>query len=897
MKRTEAIAKLLQVFTREDLASMYHAGMECQVNVQRGNGERIEKDFKGMTWQGWTDGIQEWKSFRIPYNAMSKPEYTDSDMQFDLAQHAAGIGMTGWNWVELKSYWVAYDFDAIIGHSEKHTKKLSSEELDRIRELVSDIPWVTVRYSTSGSGLHLYVLLDGVPTANHNEHAALARAILAKLSALVGYDFSKRVDVCGGNMWVWHRKMSKAPDIALKLIKPGVVLTDIPVNWTDHIGVTSGRAKRAVPKFVIDTGTEDEFEELTAGRARTVLDDKHRKLLNWLEDKDCLWSWNQDSGMLITHTCDLLDAHTSLSLRGLFKTSSPGSNRENEWNCYALPLLDGAWVVRRFTKGADEHPIWEEDQNGWTRAFYNVLPSLEMVARYFEGVEDENGGYVFSNRTEAIDVCKQLGVALDVPAELEHREFCIIEHKDSSKIKVEFKYQDTDRPMKGWLKKRSKWVRILTVNEPSNVESELINYDDVIRHLVTENGLDYITGWGLLSDGSWRLKKRADIDMYLRGYDSRKQLEVQKVLGSCIRGPWTIVCKPFQPEFLGDRNWNRRAAQLAYEPSSNHNQLNYPTWLKMLQHVGSNLDHAVAANSWCRDNNIMNGADYLKCWIASLFQEPDQPLPYLFLYSYTQGTGKSVFHESINLLLSRGCCRAESALISKQHFNGEMEGAVLCVIEETDLRSNRSAAERIKDWVTSPTIQIHHKGMTPYTMQNTWHFIQCSNDLGFCPIFETDTRITAIEVKPLESPIPKRALFEQLRAEAQDFLGEVVNLELPKPLDRLNIPTLDTEIKRDAIESSQSSLQAFIDQSLHIRPGHVLLFSTFYDEFMQFLPKAERPKWSKIRVGKTLPPNTPRGRLPNGKHYVGNITMVKDAEDLEEYFRVDDTLKRKSEMK
>ena len=188
-KKTEAIASFLNHMTQPDLASLYHLGMECQVNVAQDGGERIEGDFKGKKWHAWTDGLSTWKPFRIPFKANTNPEYTDSPLKFDLVQHAEAIGMTGWNWQKRVSQWVAFDFDAIVGHSENHTAKLTDEQMTAVIEAAQSIPWVTVRKSTSGSGIHLYVFIDDVPTNNHNEHAALGRAILAQMAALTGFDF------------------------------------------------------------------------------------------------------------------------------------------------------------------------------------------------------------------------------------------------------------------------------------------------------------------------------------------------------------------------------------------------------------------------------------------------------------------------------------------------------------------------------------------------------------------------------------------------------------------------------------------------------------------------------------------------------------------------------------
>ena len=196
--KTKAIELFLKAKTHADLASLYHSGMEAQVNVAQDGGSRVEGDFQGRRWLGWTDGLTTWKSLRIPRNAATTPEYQDSEMSFNLEEHVEAIGMTGWCWTERCSKWVAFDFDAILGHSEKSSKKLTETEMLAVQEAACRIPWVSVRRSTGGRGLHLYVFLDSVPTANHNEHAALGRAVLGVMSALAGYDFENQVDVCGG---------------------------------------------------------------------------------------------------------------------------------------------------------------------------------------------------------------------------------------------------------------------------------------------------------------------------------------------------------------------------------------------------------------------------------------------------------------------------------------------------------------------------------------------------------------------------------------------------------------------------------------------------------------------------------------------------------------------------
>jgi len=867
--KSEAVARFLQSKTHADLANLYNLSMECQVNVAQDGGDRVEDSFKGRTWHGWSDGLTTWKSFRIPYKASTDPEYNDTEIKFDLASHAEAIGMTGWDWKNRVSKWVAFDFDAIVGHSDKHSTKLTNQELDAVREAACGIDWVTVRKSTSGSGLHLYVFLDDVPTANHNEHAALARAILGMMSAITGFDFASMVDICGGNMWVWHRKMTGTD--GLRLIKKGDKLYDIPTNWRDHVKVITGKRRKNLPQDIVEgTSDEDLFEELTGQRPKVPLDDEHKRLIEWLRENNALWWWDQDHHMLVTHTHYLTQAHKDLGLKGFFESNTDASNL-NEQNCFLFPLRKGAWTVRRYSVGVQEHESWSQDGAGWTRCFFNREPDLHTAARAFGGLEDPKGGFILREAEIAEKVAQLLGVHLKVGTPLRGRETHLKEHKDGRLlVEVERKEQDRADEMVGWLPKKDKWIKMFNAQIASPTEPDVGNYDDLVRHLVTETSEDY--GWMIKSDGSWRSEPLTHIRVALQSLNMNNK-DVTAILGSSIFKCWKVVNKPFQPEYPGDREWNRNAAQLKYLPSKDKDNLNYPTWQRLLDHCGSGLNESVKTNAWCKANGIVKGGDYLKCWVASLFQEPLEPLPYLFLYG-PQNSGKSILHEALSLLLTKGYKRADAALISQAGFNGELEGAIICVVEETDLRKNQIAYNRIKDWVTSRELNIHCKGKTPYHIPNATHWIQCANDHQACPIFTGDTRITMCYVEPLNpiDLIPKRDLIVLLEKEAPDFMASVMDLELPASTDRLNVPVLSTEDKTIVQQLNQSDLERFISEKCSYVTGVQIKFSEFFDQFQEWIDPNEIHRWSKIRVGRELPPQFPKGRSrKTGQFYIGNM--------------------------
>jgi hypothetical protein len=270
-----------------------------------------------------------------------------------------------------------------------------------------------------------------------------------------------------------------------------------------------------------------------------------------------------------------------------------------------------------------------------------------------------------------------------------------------------------------------------------------------------------------------------------------KKPDIEMIIGNSVMKPWVLVTRPFESEYPGDRVWNRNAPQFRYVPTVG-DVLNYPTYWSILRHIGKALDDTISQDSWCRKNGVKSGADYLKIWIASMIQYPTEPLPYLFIYGEKQETGKSTLHESLELLFSPGYKRIDQALQNPSGFNGELEGTILGVIEETDLNKNRTAHNRMKDWVTARKISLRALYRNPVMITNMMHFIQTGNYRTEVPPFdEADTRITMLHVQERpENQVPKRILIKQLEKEAADFLGALIVLEIPESESRLRVPRI-----------------------------------------------------------------------------------------------------------
>jgi len=885
--QTEAIKKFLEANTHKDLADLYTEDMEVQVLAAQDNGTRVAGEYLGRAWNGWADPQDPsliWKSFRIPYKAKTVPEYNPREQKWPLGLHAEGIGMTGWNWVQRKSLWVAYDFDSIANH----TQGLTADELEQVKVAAVSIPWVTVRKSTSGKGYHIYVFLEGVRTENHTEHAAIGRAILGMLSAKTGFDFKSKVDCCGGNMWVWARKM-KGTD-GLTLVKKGVPLKEIPPNWRDHVEVVKGSRRKNLPRYVENTDI-NEFEELCGTRPRIKLDEVHLKLHTYLDEMGAQWWWDADHWMMVCHTADLKRCHTDLNLRGIFETIATGKEAPDH-NAFCFPMKKGGWSVRRYSEGVQEHASWEQDSQGYTKCFFNHEPDLKTAARSNDGIETEKGGFEFTEAEVALKTALSLGANVTLPPWAMNRTTILKHHKVDGRLIMEVKREPSDNggEMRGWREDKGWWKRIFNTRVTPVTEPETGNNDDLVRHLITDSGDDY--GWVVNTGDNWNTEPLAHVKLSLKSL-SYVDREINAILGQCVLRGWTLVNIPFDDEFPGDRRWNRGAAQLKYKPKLEE-PFHHPTWSRVLNHTGAGLDDAVKDNAWCQVNGIMTGEEYLKLWIASMFQQPAEQLPYLFFFSEKEGTGKSIFHEALNLLMTKGCMEANDALMSSGNFNGELQNAVLCYVEEVDLTKHKEARAKIKNWVTAKQLTIHPKNQTPYSITNTTHWVQCANSQTHCPVFTGDTRITMCHVSLLKEIIPKGQLLQLLEKEASDFLGAVMSIELPQPEDRLSIPIIETEEKKTTARNNMSPLEMFIDECCHPIEGALVPYGDFYTKFVSWLDAEDVGNWSKIRVGREIPRTFPKGRNTSegGKFFVSNLSFDSETKPSNPWRLVGDKLVR-----
>jgi len=850
--------------------------LETQVNAAADGGDPVE----GRR-NTWTDGTCNWFHIRVPKNSMTVPEWNDYELRWAPEEHAEAIGSTGWDWIALRSRWVGFDFDEITSHAKG--VGVNDEELEQVKEAAEALDYVEARLSTGGGGIHLYVLFDeeGIPTANHTEHAALARCILGMMSAEVGFDFASAIDCCGGNMWLWHRKITDDNQGLLLLKSPTKVIgvKNLPTNWRDHIAVVTRRANKIRLQGVTDEN-RDPFDELASARRIIPLDETHKATIDALMETGCSTIWVSDHHLLQTHTKALAtlmdDAQTraKLNLIGHFQTNSPGKDPGTP-NCFLFPLSKGGWRVYRFSPGITEADTWVQDGAGWTTCYFNRLPNVETACRAYGGQRVEGKPqYAFPDGESAIKAAEALGQKLDIAPALRNRPIELKVNKGYLTVYLQKDKEDEPAKMRGWIDKRGHWIKDLDKRLEPDDTSDLgeIDYDSFLRCMRSPSG--EVAVWMYLTrQGNWSSTSGGHIKYTLQSKGQTKA-DAEVIMGKCVVNPWQIICQPFQDEYPGGRCWNQGAPQLKYVPAQlqDDEEPHHPHWDMILKHVGTELTPVLKEHGWARQYGITTGAHYLLLWIACLFREPFSRSPYIFLHG-NENCGKSIFYESIQLLMTRGVINASKAVSTPSDFNGELAGAVLCYIEEIDLSHHKVALPRIKDWTMAEYMLIRQMRKDAYHLPNTTHWVQVANHREYCPIFGGDTRITAIQVPDLmpKQEIPKDVLKKHLQEEAPHFLYTLLNITIPPAIGRLCIPVIETYSKRDAIELSRTSLEEFVATHCKREEEQQVNFAVFYDAFIKWLPTEERTSWSIARVSKFLKWER---TLDKGSRYLNNMILL-----------------------
>jgi hypothetical protein len=781
---TESLSLFLNrkamIFNR-DLIGRYGPSMEGQLLVKQGEGEPV-----GGSGALYTDGVRCWWSVHIPKDSDTEPWFDDYALTYPLDDYASDFGMSGWDWEHLVSLWVGFDLDDLT-----HACGLTPEQLEEVRAALEALPYVELRRSTQGKGIHVYVHVDHIPCVNHVVHAILAKAILAKISADTGRDFSADVDAFGAILFCWSTRASEAKR-SYELLKASTqVLTeaDLP-GW--RATVLPPRIRTASVSG--DEESSDEFDELCSAFPAVTKDAEHTRILEEYVSRGWPLAWVADKRCYRVHTAGLAEVHDALELKGIFKTVSLGNDKTRP-NAYAFLRPNGAFFVMRFQTPTEES-CWSINNKKKPYIVYNATPDLRTACLSAGGVMGK-GFFTFAHVAQAKEAARTLGLQLP---DLEDRSVNFTVEKGLLVVAAEREKKETPE---GW----AATTRRLSVSFPlpaPNPDDSGATFDHLVRAIRNnDDGIDKDGGYVIrAANGKWCAVSDGRANITLMGVPMSKT-DAQIVQGEIGRRPWYEMNEPFADEFLPDRHWNIRGAKLRFAPTEPGPT---PMWDRVFDHCGLGLDEAVAADKWCQDHGILSGGDYLRWYVARMVRFPKEKLPYLFFVSEGetgQETGKSTWARAVDLLFARGSVDAKQALTEK--FNLPLAGAVFCWLEEAAL--THDAYLKIKAWLDSPRMMIRAMRRDGYSIPNYVHMVQSGNKGSNCPFELGDTRVVVVEVLPLD---PKdwldweRDLKIGLETEAPTFLGRLWSIEMPeRGVKRLYLPVLATAFKKNLLASAR----------------------------------------------------------------------------------------------
>lgn len=859
MQRTQAIKEFLAKNCSKHIAGLYHAGMEVQVNVQSFGLEKKQTTLdNGKKWSFFEDGRSRWWDIRIPHNSkLGPPEYDlEKDMPYALGKYADGICLTGWNFGELETNWVAFDLDSVRNHA---GCGVEDDELERIVEALKAIPWVTIWRSKSGHGYHFIVFLRNSPRVkNHTEHAAIAKAILNHLAAITGISLSASMDACGTTHFIWHQNTGER---GFELIQMGEPLDEVPNGWQALLEQRLN--KRRAPMSVKNV---EAFDKVDAMNTRVALDYKHRQVIHELERLGAMWWWDADNWLLVCHTTDLAKIHASLELKGNFSTASSHSTDQN---CFMFPMANGSWIIRRYGK-VNESEDWEQ-LNEWAVIYFNRVPAITEVLNKLKAGRDR-GKWLLTREhfTKLISTYKIPGTS-----PFEGRQHKLTTADDTFIVKVRVEDGDDEKDTSDWTRDNNYWTfdsRFEVANYTQNT-----NTNDVIRYAhdpIKEKYNQYI--WNQPTK-TWRGSSESNCRNIL-AKDGIVGPAAAAVLGDLTHAAPHLIKIPFAPEYHNG-GWNKYGATLAFTPNFQGNGF-APTWDSIFTHLGKRLTPLVEKNQWCKEHGIRTGGQWLKYWTAFMLREPWRKEPMVFLYSPEQNTGKSTLKDALRLLMHNGHVDCAAALSRVQGnstaFAGELVGMVLGYVEEKNLGGSKALYDHLKGLITDEEMSIEPKGGTPVLVKNYLHIIHTAQSAERAAVGTGDTRIQMIEVEPLGDKYVDSTTFkERLIEEAPDFMAEMMSLPLPeRNIQRFTLPILTDSDKEVLMVSREEDIDAFLRELCHDVPGAKEKLSELYEAYTVWLARNNVMKKPTQRHFKAL---LASARYPVGKHggaqCVGNITL------------------------
>ena len=134
--------------------------------------------------------------------------------------------------------------------------------------------------------------------------------------------------------------------------------------------------------------------------------------------------------------------------------------------------------------------------------------------------------------------------------------------------------------------------------------------------------------------------------------------------------------------------------------------------------------------------------EYVLRWIAHGYQYPLDKIECMITFVSGQGSGKTLFVESLKAMYGKEKC-VETSSPERDcwgRYNAVMDGTLLIVLNEVDRGNSKGSEGKVKQFLTDATLMISPKFRPQYQVQSYHRFIQLTNSTDPATTDQDDRR-------------------------------------------------------------------------------------------------------------------------------------------------------------